>query len=137
MRARRGFDLLVAGTVWGAMAYLLGRRAFGAAIWPGLTAAPFIGLVVGSLLQTPFAISEGWRRSAIALASLYLAATLFGLAIGIGTWLGFTPGDRRFPSAIVGPLVGTWWGVTMMGFVLVFWPLCYATHRWLEWRDAQ
>ncbi len=131
---RRGLDLLVVGALWGVAAYLLGRRAFGPAIWAGVLLAPAIGLVVGSLLQAPFERAEGRGRSGWALLSLYLGATLFGLVIGIGTWVGFGTGTRRFPEVMVEPLLGTWWGITLTGFFLVLWPLAYGTHRWLEWR---
>lgn len=134
MNIRRGMDLVAVGAVWGVVAYLLAGRAFGTAIWPGVLAAPAIGVVVGDRLQSLFERSERGRRRLVALVSLYGGATVFGLVIGLGRWLGVSPGNRQFPAALVEPLLSVWWGVTLTGFFLVLWPLAYLTHWWLEWR---
>lgn len=133
---RRGLDLVIAGAIWGVVAYLLAGRAFGVAIWPGVLAAPAIGLVVGSPLQRAFERARAGRRRVLALLTLYSGATLFGLVIGLGTWMGVSPGTRRFPSVLVEPIIGVWWGLTLTGFLLALWPLAYLTHWWLEWRAA-
>lgn len=97
-------------------------------------AAPVIGLVVGHWLQPVFERVAPARRKFVALASLYLGSTCFGLAIGVGSMLGLTPGTRRFPAALVEPVLASWWGVTLTGFFLMLWPLAYLTHWCIEWR---
>lgn len=136
MNLRRGFDLLVVGAAWGVVAYLLAGRSFGRAIWPGVLAAPAIGLAVGSVLQGAFERAERGRRR-IPLLSLYSGATLFALVIGLGSWLGVSPGSRRFPAVLVEPVLGVWWGLTLTGFVIALWPMAYLTHWLLEWREAR
>ena len=136
MSARRAVDLVLAGALWGAAGYLLAGRAFGAAIWPGVLAAPVIGVVVGVPLQRAFERASASRRRMTALLTLYSSATLFGLAIGVGALLGLSPGSRSFPAALVQPIVSVWWGVTFTGFFLALWPLAYLTHWWLEWRGV-
>lgn len=129
-------DLLLTGTVWGVLALLLGHRAWGPAIWPGVMAAPFLGLAVGALTQPRFEQASGARRALVALMSLYVGTTMFGIVIGVGTWLGISPGAHRFPAVLVEPVLGVWWGLTVTGFFIALWPLAYLTHKWLQWRDA-
>ena len=136
MKLRHGIDLVAVGSLWGVSAYLLGGRAFGSAIWPGVLAAPAIALVVGLSLQRAFERGSPTRRKLTALCSLYFGGTLFGLVIGLGSWLGVSPGSRQLPSALLEPVLGVWWGLTLTGFVLALWPLAYVTHWWLEWRRA-
>jgi hypothetical protein len=119
---------------WGALACLLGWRAYGPAIWVGVIASPAVGLTIGRLLQARFESGGPGLRWFISATSLYLGATLFALLIGVGTMLGLAPGNRRFPLALLEPVLGTWWGITLTGFVVGLWPLTYATHWWLEWR---
>jgi hypothetical protein len=128
--------LIFVGCVWGVLALLLGGRAFGDAIWIGILGAPLVALVVGALLQPRFEGAGRGARRLIALVSLYGGGTLFAVMIGLGGMLGLASGNRRFPAAIVEPVLGTWWGMTLTGFVLVLWPLAYATHWWLEWRTT-
>ena len=130
-------DLIGAGCLWGVLALLLGGRAFGDAIWTGVLSAPAIGLATGALLQRRFEEASAWPRRGLALLSLYLGATLFAIMIGVGTMIGIAPGQRHFHSALIEPLLGTWWGITLTGFFLVLWPLAYATHWWLEWRVSR
>jgi len=137
MSPRRTLDLLAAGVLWGGLAFLLGRRAFGPPVLAGMLGAPLIGLAVGAMTQPAFERLAGGRRMVLALGSVYLGATGFGLAIGIGTWLGLTAGSRRLPAVLIEPVLGSWWGVTMTGFWLALWPLAYATHWLLEWRGTR
>ncbi len=137
MSARRVVDLLLAGTCWGVVAALLGRRAFGTSIMAGVLAAPLIGLGVGATMQPLFERLSGWRRNLVALGSVYLGATAFGVAIGVAASLGLFGGARRFPEVLMEPVLGVWWGVTLAGSWIVLWPLAYLTHRLLEWRGER
>lgn len=126
---------LLAGLGWAAVAYLFGARSFGAAIRGGLLAAPLIGLGVGWLTQHGFENATGSRRGVVALISLYLGASLFGLAIGVGQVLALGRTDRASLEVLVEPLLGVLWGITFTGFLLFLWPLSYGTHLLLEWLD--
>ncbi|MBK9549505.1 MAG: hypothetical protein IPO52_10490 [Gemmatimonadetes bacterium] len=137
MNTRRIVDLICVGVLWGLLALLLGHRAYGVGIWTGVVCAPAIGLAIGAMLQQPFEDATTGRRRVIALCSLYLGATLFAVMIGLGTILGPGAGHRHFHSALIEPILGTWWGITFTGFFLVLWPLAYATHWWLEWRATR
>ncbi len=123
----RAVGFLIAGGAWGALAYGLGARLFGPGLWGGVIASPLIGLSVGGLLQARFEESAGFRRAGVVLISLYLSATLFGLAAG-----GYDAVLRRTGGAplerIGEMIVAVWWGVTMTGYLLFLFPLAYLTH---------
>jgi hypothetical protein len=87
--------------------------------------------------QGPFERQSGVRRALLALVSLYLAATLFGLAIGIADWRALTAGTKHPLEALAEEVLAVWWGVTLTGFLLFLWPLAYGTHWILEWRGAR
>jgi hypothetical protein len=124
-------DFALAGFCWGLLALALGARAFGRTIWPAVLLSPLIGILVGALVQPVFERRGGLGRSLAVLGSLYLGATLFGIAIAIGQWSRF----RAAPLVMSGEAVlGTWWGVTFTGFVLFLWPIGYLTHWILEQR---
>lgn len=95
--------------------------------------SPGIGLLIGRLLQPRFEASVGWRRAAVSLGSVYLGGTLFAVGIALGTVL---ETGRRVGTVLGESLLGTWWGMTVTGFLLVLWPLAHLTHWWLEWRDG-
>lgn len=125
---------LFAGALWGLVAFGFGGRAYGDAVWGGVLAAPFIGLLVGALLHPRFSAASGGRRWLVALASLYTGATLFAIAVGLTDALTGAAG-RRVLEVIAQAVVGTWWGVTLTGFVIALWPLAYGTHAVLAWLE--
>jgi hypothetical protein len=135
MIPRRVLHLLLAGSLWGGLAWLLGAKAFGPVIWAGILASPLIGLLVGWITQEAFERLSGVWRGLIVLASVYLGATFFGLAVGIYDWFARHHGIRLLPVVLVQDVAATWWGVTVTGFILMFWPLAYLTHTLLEWGD--
>lgn len=131
---RRRSASFVAGAFWGLVAWSLGAKVYGTGLVGGIIAAPFIGVGVGLLLQAPFENTVGWRRWLVSLASLYLGATLFALVVGVTGALAGSP--ARNPLQVVWEAVlGTWWGVTLTGFLIVLWPMAYLTHVVLEWVD--
>jgi hypothetical protein len=124
----------LAGALWGLVAWGLGRRVYGAPVWGGIVAAPFIGVVVAGLLQRRFEGATGWARWLVALLTLYAGATLFAIAVGATDALTGSPARRGF-EVVLQSVVGTWWGVTLTGFVIALWPLAYLTHAALAWVD--
>lgn len=132
MTLRRGLHYVIAGAVWGAVAYLLGARAFGVVIWGGVLASPVFGLVVGWATGPWFERCTGFRRWAVALASLYLGGTMFGLAVGVHDWLAGATG-RSLTGVVGQSVLAVWWGITVTGFLIALWPMAYATHALLQW----
>ena len=120
----------ISGAVWGCIAGVLAFDAIPRAVWGGLIASPAIGLLIG-LATRPWVRLPAPLRVAAALLSLYAAAALFGLAIGVYDWLaGGIPG--RVPHRVVFQAVqAVLWGLTFTGYVLVLWPLAYWNHRLL------
>ncbi len=125
-----------AGVLWGLVAWGLAGRVYGRpGLWGGLVAAPMIGIAVAAVLQARFENTAGWRRWILALGSLYLGATLFALAVGLTDALSGSASRNRL-DVVVEAVIGTWWGVTLTGFVIALWPLAYLTHIVLEWVDG-
>jgi hypothetical protein len=131
MSPRQTAFCVIAGLAWGVLAYALGVKAIGSGIWGGVLAAPFIGPAVGLLTQGIFERTAGWRQTMVSLASLYLGATLFGLAVGVSDAIG-GPHAVFAAERIYEDVIAMWWGVTLTGFVIVLWPLTYFTHKWIE-----
>jgi hypothetical protein len=134
MGLKRALYYLIAGTLWGCLAALLGSHAFGERVWMGVLASPLIGLAVGALSQPAFERMSGTRRALVALGSVYVGATLFGAVMGLGASFGGT--GRGAATELVETVVTVWWGVTVGAFVLFLWPLAYFTHWLIEWRET-
>jgi len=133
----RGLLLLIIGVLWGALAWGLGARGLGPAVWAGVLLSLLIGLAVGALMQPAFERFEGFRRWLVALGTLYLGSTLFGLVVGIAESPRLGVGWSRFPEGILEGVGSVWWGLTLTGFLLVLWPLAYATHAFLVWNGER
>lgn len=121
------------GAAWGLFAYVLAARFMGRIAWGGVIAAPLIGLAVARLYLPAYGRSTRVRWF-MALVTLYVAVTLFGL--GVGIYDALPPVANRLTHAVVlQDVLGSLWGVTVSGYVLFLWPLTYATH-WLIGRVA-
>lgn len=131
---RRWATAFLVGALWGLVAWGLGRKAYGAELWGGIAAAPFLGVLVAVVLQDRFEATSSWRRWLVALGSLYLGATLFALAVGLADLLTGGAG-RGAVEVIFQAIIGTWWGVTLTGFLIALWPLAYLTHIVVGWAD--
>lgn len=134
MTARRVVIGLVAGGLWGALAWAIGARAMGPAVMGGVVASPAIGALVALAFRDWPRFPRAWRVG-LALASLYGSAVLFGLAVGLHEALRGLGGPggasaHRIPYAVVlQTILGTLWGLTLMGWFVPLWPLAYLTHR--------
>ncbi len=132
MRSTAVLALLSAmtGACWGIVAWLFGARAFGPAIHTGVVASPLIGLAVGCTTQRWWESSRPRARTGIGLVSLYLGVVLFGVAVAVWDWWPGGVGQSALGS--LGEGIGTAViGVTLSGFVILFWPLAYLTHRFI------
>lgn len=120
----------LSGLGWGLfVVYVIFEGTGDAPIVGGLLASPAIGLAVGASTQK-------WRRWSIpvrigvSLVSLYAAAALFGLGVGLYDWL-IIGGPNRIPHAVVTQAVLAYlWGLTFTGFLVVLWPMAFVNH-WL------
>jgi hypothetical protein len=120
---------LVSGAAWGLIGYVLASAAFRSAIWGAVLVSPAIGVVVGLSFRWIHGLSPTGRVFA-SLVSLYVAATLFGLALGFSDLA--RGSSRRFPVEVVLHAVpAVLWGLTFTGYFLILWPLAYLNHRLL------
>ena len=96
--------------------------------------APLIGLIVGLAF---YWIHKAPRLGRVfgALLSLYVAAAMFGLAVGVFAGLREVPpmrgATRNLPAVVFNSVGATLWGLTFMGYVVVLWPLAYLNHALL------
>jgi hypothetical protein len=117
---------LLSGAAWGGIAWLVGARGLGSIVWGGVMAAPLIGLLMG-LLSRPIVRLPIVARIFASLASLYAAALLFGLAVGLWDLARDVPG-RDAGEVVLQAVLAVLWGLTFSGYVLLFWPLAYLDH---------
>jgi hypothetical protein len=110
----------------------LGYDAFLSAVWGGAYASPFIGLIVGVVFRHAGSLSL-LRRALLSLLSLYLAAVLFGLAVGIYDAFFRDIPDRIVSAVIIQAILAVLWGLTFAGWVLILWPLSFLNHS-LLWK---
>ena len=120
---------LLAGTVWGAIGVLLAGQMLGPVVWGGAVVSPAIGLATALLFRSFRRLSPG-LRIALALASLYVAAGLFALAVGVTDAARMIP-NRNGGAVVIEKILGVWWGITFMGFLPLLWPIAYLTHSML------
>ncbi len=97
----------------------------------GIIAAPVIGLLVGHIARR-FSYLSRPQRFGMALADLYLATYLFMVASGIGQvvrgWLARGYVETLQRQLVVDPFLGTIFGLTYTGLVVVLLPLSYFNH---------
>jgi len=149
-QARYYFLCAGSGLIWSGIAYLLlasfdsgvlGWRIalrelwFFPGLWGGILVSPFIGLLIG-LVHRPTYAFPLILRVVLALASLYAAAALFGVVIGIVEEVIETSPNHVKGASIIEWVLATLWGVTFTGYFLFLWPMAFANH-WLlgrAWR---
>jgi hypothetical protein len=118
---------------WGGVAILLGRHALRDTIWVGAMASPVIGLVIGLTTQPVFERFIRWRRSAVALCSLYCGGALFALSMGLYEAITNAVPERDRLGMVIEMQMVVAWGITL--FVIALWPLAYFTHFLIELGD--
>ena len=120
----------LSGCVWALLAYALILDAMGSLIWGGVIASPLIGLLIGLLYRPAYKFSKVGQVFS-SLITLYIAVTLFGLAMGIYDAYGHSIPNRIHSEVILETVLATLWGVTFLGYFLFLWPLSYFNHRLL------
>lgn len=118
------------GIVWAGIAWVIGFTQIPGILWGGLLAAPVIGIITGAVYLPAYRHSR-WVRALSALGTLYLAVSLFGLAVGVADALRDIPG-RSFGELLLQGVLVTLSGVTFTGYVVILWPLTFANHWFLE-----
>lgn len=121
----------ISGCIWAGIAYLLASQWMGTTIVGGLLASPLIGIGVG-LIYRPAYYKSPLARVGVSLVTLYFAAALFGMAVGIYDAMRPIP-NRLLGEVVLQSVMATLWGVTFTGFFLFLWPLSFANH-WLVGR---
>jgi hypothetical protein len=133
--ARFALLALLAGLIWGMIGWALAGQMLGAPVLGGVLVAPFIGLAV-ALASRGFRSRPPGMRIALSLVSLYFAAGLFALAVGVADALRPIP-DRNSGAVVIQAVMAVWWGITFTGYLPLLWPLAYATHALMGRVDAR
>ena len=133
--ARLVLPALVAGFMWGMIGLALAGQMLGPPIVGGVVVAPLVGLAV-ALVFRGFRSRPPGMRIALSLVSLYLAAGIFALAVGVADVLRAIPG-RNSGAVVIQAVMGVWWGVTFTGYLPVLWSLAYLTHSLIGRLDAR
>ena len=126
---------ILSGVAWSGVAWIIGASSYGTLLWGGVIAAPAIGLAVG-VLTRPWRRLSKPVRVVLALAALYLAAMLFGLAMGIYDWVSEPRAGRIATGVILQAPMGVLWGVTFTGYFVLLWPMAYLNLWLLSRREA-
>lgn len=123
------------GCGWGVIGFLIGYFNPGSSLlWGGALISPLIGVIIGFSFEL---IDRRGKTARIflALISLYLAVVLFGLGMGCADLCRDIAGRRSLAVIMQGPSAAVWY-ITFAGWVLILWPLTYATHTYLgRWRQ--
>ena len=142
-QARYYFLSAGSGLAWSGIAYLLLasfdsgvlgwrmalRELWFPGLWVGIAVSPLFGLLVGWAHRPTYAFPL-ILRVFLALATLYAAAALFGLVIGVVEEIIETSPNHVKGASIIEWVLATLWGVTFTGYFLFLWPLAFANH-WL------
>ena len=121
---------VLSGCVWAIIAYVLSFGAFGSLIIGGLIASPLIGLLVGMLYRPAYKLPKV-SQCFLSLVTLYLAVTIFGLAVGFYDAYSRAIPNRITSGVILQTTIAAVWGITFTGYVLLLWPLAFLNHRLL------
>jgi hypothetical protein len=97
--------------------------------WGGLIAPPVIGCMIGAATKRWPRLSRP-SRIVVALISVYVAAALFGLGVGLYDWIAVDIPSRIACGVVVQAVLAFLLGLTCIGWILVFWRLAYLNH-WL------
>ncbi|HEY9282971.1 MAG TPA: hypothetical protein VIP46_05920 [Pyrinomonadaceae bacterium] len=121
---------VVSGCLWGVAAYFLSLKVFDSSIVGGMLASPFIGLAVGRLLRPTYRFKRKWQ-ALLSLPALYLAAALFGLAVGAYEAFWVREFNRPAGEVIFETVLAWLWGLTFLFYFVALWPLAFLNHRLL------
>jgi len=128
---------VVSGLIWGVLAFAAGYEALGGLAWAGLIASPLIGVAVGWLYR-PLHRAPMALHLILPIISLYVAAMLFGVAVGIAdTALRWTVDDLRLTTLVPGAVLVVWWGLTFGGLIIFFGPMAILNHVILRQLDRR
>lgn len=95
----------------------------------GVIVSPVIGLGIGMATRRWYRLNI-LLQIVTALFSLYIAAVLFGLAVGVHDWLFSDMTNRIWHAVILQTVLMFLWGLSLTGYLLALGPLAYLNH-WL------
>lgn len=119
----------ISGMIWGGVVTWIAVDMVPRAIWGGLVASPIIGCIIGASTKRWYRLPLPFRIVA-SLGSLYVATALFGFSVRVYDWLAFDMPNRLSYGVVLESLLAFLWGLTFVGWLVLFWPLAYVTH-WL------
>ena len=127
----------VSGITWGVLAFAAGYEALGGIAWAGLIASPLIGVAIGWLYR-PLHRAPMALHLILPIISLYVAAMLFGVAVGIGdlAWR-WTVEGLNLVGLIPGAVLAVWWGLTFSILLILFGPMAILNHLILRQLDRR
>jgi hypothetical protein len=119
------------GIAWGAIGHVLVAGSFPEAARGGLYASPLIGVIIGITFKRAGRLQLAGKVF-VSLLSLYLAVSLFGLAVGVYDAFRGLP-NRILSAVIIQAILAYLWGLTFFGWVIILWPLAFLNHSLLWW----
>lgn len=119
----------LSGLGWGLLVWLVIFEGIGPHLVGGVIISPIIGFGIGMATRRWYRLNL-LLRIALALVSLYAAAVLFGLAVGVHDWLFSDMTNRIWHAVILQTILMFLWGLSLTGYLLVLGPLAYLNH-WL------
>jgi hypothetical protein len=128
------FVAIISGIVWTVIAALiLWQPEFWGRLhemrWLACIAGPFIGLGVYYCSRWSYkkktAIRVVW-----AVVSLYLAAGVYGLVLGLLVWP--SRSTNTTPESILEPVMAFWWGITVIPFLWPLFGLSFLNHQFFK-----
>jgi hypothetical protein len=123
----------LSGWAWAYIAWALVQVTMGDVeeIVAGMALSPLIGIIIGIIYLPAYRLPKS-LQALVSLFTLYLAVSLFGAGSGLyDVFWGSTP-IRDASRAMIQSMLLYIWGVTVLGWVVILWPLSYLNHRMLE-----
>jgi hypothetical protein len=123
----------LSGCVWAFIAWALVQVTMDHSekIVLGMALSPLIGVIIGIIYLPAYKLPKS-LQALVSLFTLYLAVSLFGAGLGsYDVFWGSTPISDASRAMIQSILVHIW-AVTVLGWVVILWPLSYLNHRMLS-----
>ncbi|MDI1334852.1 MAG: hypothetical protein PSU94_01605 [Lacunisphaera sp.] len=130
---------VISGTVWTVIAALiLWQPEFWGQLheirWLACVAGPFIGLGLYYCSRWSDKKKTG-IRIVWSVVSLYLAAGVYGLVLGLLVWP--SRNANTTPEALLEPVMACWYGITLVPFLWPFFGLSFLNHQVLRCYDER
>jgi hypothetical protein len=123
----------LSGCVWAFIAWALVQvtTGDGEGIVVGMALSPLIGLIIGIIYLPAYRLPKS-LQALVSLFTLYLAVSLFGASSGLYELFWSSTPIRDVSRAMIQSILIHIWAITILGWVVILWPLSYLNHRMLE-----